>query len=151
MKSKSGTIWKPEEQWTFVTAEKDGCTGYIANSQKHDIGLGISGDSIIEVTSYQNDTTQIWKKGEPDRKGYYTLTSVTTQKVLTAISDEIIKVRGKRVIKMFHLFSSIKISYFFISHQTMNFMLQKFWWLKMNLQKMLLPKTCGSMELMPFI
>ena len=111
LKSKSGTIWKPEEQWTFVSAEKDGCTGYIANSQK-DIGLGISGDSVIEVTSYQNDTTQIWKKGEPDRKGYYTLTSVTTQKVLTAISDEIIEIRGKNVIKLFYLFFQLK---YFIS------------------------------------
>ena len=148
LKSKSGTIWKPEEQWTFVTAEKDGCTGYIANSQNPDIGLGLSGDSVIEVTSYQNDTTQIWKKGEPDRKGYYTLTSVTTQKVLTAISDETIEVRGKSMIKLFYHFSSIKISYFFISHQTMNFMLQKFWWMRMKPQNLLLQKTCGSTRLM---
>ena len=54
MKSKSGTIWKPEEQWTFVTAEKNGSMGCIENSGK-DIGLGINGDSVHEVTSYQND------------------------------------------------------------------------------------------------
>ena len=94
LKSKSGTIWKPEEQWTFVTAEKNGSMGYIANSEK-DIGLGITGDSVHEVTSYQNDATQIWKKGEPDRDGYFTLTSLRSQKVLTAISDDIIEIRGK--------------------------------------------------------
>ena len=94
LKSKSGTIWKPEEQWTFVTAEKDGRTGYIANSQK-DIGLGITGDSVHEVTSYQNDATQIWKKGQPDHEGYFTLTSQRSQKVLTAISDQILEIKGK--------------------------------------------------------
>ena len=94
LKSKSGTIWKPEEQWTFVTAEKNGSTGYIENSQK-DIGLGINGDSVHEVTSYQNDATQIWKKGEPDCEGYFTLTSLGSQKVLTAISDQILEIKGK--------------------------------------------------------
>ena len=94
MKSKSGTIWKPEEQWTFVTAEKNGSMGYIANSEK-DIGLGITGDSVHEVTSYQNDATQIWKKGEPDSDGYFSLTSLRSQKVLTAISDQILEIKGK--------------------------------------------------------
>ena len=101
MKSKSGIIWKPDEQWTFVP-EESSSKGYIANTK--DTTLGISGDSVIEVTSYQNDTTQIWKKGEPDEKGYFTLTSVKTQKVLTAISDEIIEIRGKNMIQLFYCF-----------------------------------------------
>ena len=94
LKSKSGTIWKPEEQWTFVTAEKNGSMGCIENSGK-DIGLGINGDSVHEVTSYQNDATQIWKKGEPDSDGYFTLTSPRSQKVLTAISDQILEIKDE--------------------------------------------------------
>ena len=101
LKSKSGIIWKPDEQWTFVP-EESSSKGYIANTK--DTTLGISGDSVIEVTSYQNDTTQIWKKGEPDEKGYFTLTSVKTQKVLTAISDEIIEIRGRNMIQLFYCF-----------------------------------------------
>ena len=115
MKSKSGTIWKPEEQWTFVTAEKNGSTGYIENSQK-DIGLGINGDSVHEVTSYQNDATQIWKKGEPDCEGYFTLTSLGSQKVLTAISDQILEIKGKYI--PWNYFIIFAILFFFpIDHE----------------------------------
>ena len=96
LKSKSGTIWKPDEQWTFVTAEKDSRTGYIANSQK-DIGFGITGDSVHEVTSYQNYVTQIWIKGQPDCEGYFTLTSQRSQKILTAISDQKLEIKGKYI------------------------------------------------------
>ena len=75
-------------------AEKNGSMGYIASSEK-DIGLGITGDSVHEVTSYQNDATQIWKKGKPDSDGYFTLTSLRSQKVLTAISDQILEIKGR--------------------------------------------------------
>ena len=125
MKSKSGIIWKPDEQWTFVPGESTS-KGFIANTK--DTALGVSGDSVIEVTSYQNDTEHIWEKGEPDKKGYFTLTSVKTQKVLTAISDEIIEIRGRNMIQLnCFIFFSINMFYFFISHQTMIFIHQKFW------------------------
>ena len=104
LKSKSGINWKPDEQWTFVP-EESSSKGYIANTKDTALGIsGTSGDSVIEVTSYQNDPLLIWKKGEPDEKGYFTLTSVKTQKVLTAISDEIIEIRGRNMIQLFYCF-----------------------------------------------
>ena len=43
----------------------------------------------------ENDATQMWEKGEADDEGYFTLINYHSKKVLTAISEQRLEIKGK--------------------------------------------------------
>jgi hypothetical protein len=60
----------------------------------------------------QNNTKQMWKKGEPDSEGYFSLINSHSKKVLTAISDKQLELKDplklSKVQKNFFLGHGIK-------------------------------------------
>ena len=43
----------------------------------------------------ENDATQMWEKGEANDEGYFTLINSHSKKVLTAISEHRLEIKGK--------------------------------------------------------
>ena len=56
----------------------------------------IDSDDSVKVKSFvENDATQMWEKGEADDEGYFTLINSHSKKVLTAISEHKLEIKGK--------------------------------------------------------
>lgn len=66
---------------------------YIENISKNKV-LGVTEHSVNEDTMLQNDARQMWKKGETNDEGYFTLINPRLKKVLTAISAHSLGIGG---------------------------------------------------------
>ena len=84
-----GGIWKSKEIWKFSGHSS---AVNIENTSKNTLLRATSDDLVCEVDAA---ATPIWKKGDPNVEGFYTLTSLKSQKVLTAASDESLEMRGR--------------------------------------------------------
>ena len=84
-----GGIWTSKEIWKFSDHSS---AVNIENTSKNTLLRATSDDSVCEVDAA---ATPIWKKGDPNADGYFTLTSLKSQKVLTAVSDESFEMRGR--------------------------------------------------------
>ena len=80
-----------DEKWKFKT--KDGLIS-IKNVQKTKV-LGTTNDcEVILEDLEENKDEQLWKKGEPNDEGYFTLENSEAQKVMTAISSSSLEIKG---------------------------------------------------------
>ena len=83
--------------WNFKTKDDD--LIYIENISKAKfLGTTIDGKVILEDFE-ENKAEQLWQKGNPDEKGYFILvpslpSSVTVPKVITAISESGLEIKG---------------------------------------------------------
>lgn len=82
-------IWTSKEIWKFSDHSS---AVNIENTSKNTLLRATSDDSVCEVDAA---ATPIWKKGDPDNEGYFTLTCLKSQKVLTAASNESLKMKGR--------------------------------------------------------
>lgn len=78
MKSKV-TTWKSNDKWIF----KKDCT--IENTSKKRLSI-TTDDMTIEEIPAPDNTKQIWKKGEVNKEGYFTLENESSKKFLTALA-----------------------------------------------------------------
>lgn len=53
----------------------------------------ITPNGSFHLIEYKDE--QLWKKGEPNIEGYFTLEDAKSQKVMTAVSEEKIEMKGK--------------------------------------------------------
>ena len=96
LKDKAG-LWKSDDSWTFTNQDDD--LMYIENTSKTKV-LGAKnrflsdGKVILEVCAGKAE--QLWKKGKPDAEGYFILQNSGEPKVLTAISEISLKLKGIR-------------------------------------------------------
>ena len=59
--------------------------------------MGATSDGIvIQEFLVEGKASQLWKKGEPDVEGYFTLQNSGEPKVLTAISESSLEIKGIR-------------------------------------------------------
>ena len=69
-------------------------------------------DAAKKEVMVQNNTKQMWKKGEPDSEGYFSLINSHSKKVLTAISEQKLELKDplklSKVQKNFFLGHGIK-------------------------------------------
>ena len=86
--------WVSDQDWNFKPG-KDGLI-YIENIEEDKV-LGFSKlDNKVVLEEFEEDKAeQLWKKGEPDDEGYFTLENSKVPKILTAFSTTILKVKGK--------------------------------------------------------
>ena len=89
MKNK-GNIYLSNEKWKL---KSKGTLFYIENSSKNKILAVGDDDNVNEEVLVRNDTKQLWNKGVANSEGYFTLTN--SQKVLTAVSVNCIKIKGE--------------------------------------------------------
>ena len=83
-------LWTSNDDWEVL--EKEDTKICIVNS-KHQ-ALSAKHNSVKERVLEQDNLGQLWKKGVPNSEGYFTLTSVTSPKVLTASPAKKLEVRA---------------------------------------------------------
>ena len=82
-----------DEEWNFKPKDD---YFYIENiSKKKVLGAKSHGEVILEDFE-EGKAEQLWKKGEPDAEGYFTLQNSGEPKVLTAISESSLEIKGMR-------------------------------------------------------
>ena len=93
LKNKEGA-WKSDDNWEF----KPQINGliYIENTSKTKVLGSTSDGKVIEEVKVEGKAEQLWKKGEPDAEGYFTLQNSGEPKVLTAISESSLEIIGMR-------------------------------------------------------
>ena len=90
LKNKAG-LWK-SVTWTFKTKDDD--LIYIENASKTKVLQATSDGKVIQEVFVDGKADQLWKKGKPDAEGYFTLENSGVPKVLTAISESGLKIKG---------------------------------------------------------
>ena len=58
-----------------------------------------SDDRVIQEVFVEGKADQLWKKGKPDDQGYFTLENSGMSKVLTAISEVGLKIKGNTTMR----------------------------------------------------
>lgn len=90
-----------KQLWNKGVANSEGYFT-LTNSHKVLTAVSVNGikvkdsDDSVKVKSFvENDATQMWEKGEGDDEGYFTLINSHSKKVLTAISEHRLEMKGK--------------------------------------------------------
>ena len=101
----NGDVWQPNHQWNVIANEsnQNEIMVYIENklTNKTLVVIGNSTTVTKEILA-QNERKQMWKKGVPNHEGYFTLTylesnkvvTTTTNKVLTATNGTSLEIKG---------------------------------------------------------
>ena len=80
------------EEWNFKDKHD---MIYIENISRKKV-LGITNDSEVILEDFKEDKAeQLWKKGEPNADGYFTLENSKVPKVITANSSGGLEIKGK--------------------------------------------------------
>ena len=93
LKNKAG-IWKSDDLWNFTTKDDD--LIYIKNNSTTKVFEATSDGKVIQEVLVEGKADQLWKKGEPDAEGYFTLQNYGEPKLLTAISESSLEIKGMR-------------------------------------------------------
>ena len=92
LKNKEG-VWTSVDMWNFKTNEDDDLV-YIENTSRNKV-LEITKGGQVLLKDYKEDKIeQLWKKSEPDQKGYFSLESSVPAKVITATSERGLEIKG---------------------------------------------------------
>ena len=84
--------WMSDEEWSF-NQTKDGLI-YIQSISKTEV-LGTTNDSKVILEDFEEDKSeQLWKKGEPNPEGYFTLENSKVPMVMTATSSNSAELKG---------------------------------------------------------
>ena len=85
-----------DEKWKFKTNDD---LIYIENISKKKV-LGTKSDGKVILEDFKKDQAeQLWKKGEPDAEGYYTLENSNMGKFMTAISEGGLEITGNMTLR----------------------------------------------------
>ena len=91
LKNKAG-LWKSVDSWNFKTEAENFI--YIENTSKTKVLVATSDDKVFEEVFEDGKADQIWKKTKPDTEGYVTLQKQFEPKVITAISESGLELKG---------------------------------------------------------
>ena len=89
LKNKAG-LWKSVDLWIFKPKDNDSI--YIENTSKSKVLAAASDGKVIQEV--KGKAFQLWKKGNLDPEGYFTLENSEVPKVLTAISESGLEIKG---------------------------------------------------------
>ena len=95
MLQNKGGLWKSNDVWKFKPKGDDWI--YIENTSKTKVLAITNNNEVIPEDFEENkEAKQLWKKGELDAEDYYTLENSGVTKVLTAISESGLVIKGKK-------------------------------------------------------
>ena len=97
LKNKAG-LWKSVDSWIFKYVSAS--VFYIENTLKTKVLVATSDDKVFEEVFEDGKADQIWKKTKPDTEGYVTLQKQFEPKVITAISESDLEMKGKIALKI---------------------------------------------------
>ena len=90
LQNKDG-FWNSNDMWNFTSKEDLIC---IENINKTKV-WGITNDSKVILENFEEGKDgQLWKKGEPNAEGYFTLENYNVSKFLTAASLTTLELKG---------------------------------------------------------
>ena len=88
-------VWRSNDEWSFV--EKDSLM-IIKNISKDKV-LGTTADGTVILEEFNEiNVGQLWIQSKESNEHYYTFKSALNMKFLTAISNDTLEVKGKKVI-----------------------------------------------------
>ena len=95
LKTKEG-LWTSADEWNFKT--KDDLI-YIENITNTKV-LGTTIDGKVILEDFEEDKPeQLWKKGEPNAEGYFTLENSKFPKLMTGISSSGLEIKGNLTLR----------------------------------------------------
>ena len=95
LQNKQG-LWKSDDFWEFSSNED---LIYIYNSNKTKV-WGTTNDNIVILENFEGGKAQqLWKKGEPNAEGYFTLGNSNRTEIMTAVSSSILQIKGNLTLK----------------------------------------------------
>ena len=90
LKNKAG-IWKSVDSWNFTTHDNDSI--YINNTSKSKVLEARSDGKVIQEVFADGKAEQLWKKGN-SAEGYFTIENSVFPKVITAIYESGLEIKG---------------------------------------------------------
>ena len=91
LKNKAG-VWKSVDSWIFTPK---GNEWIIENNSETKVLEATSDSKVIFKDFDEGKAEQLWKKGELDAEGYFTLENSGVPKVLTAMPENELEIKGK--------------------------------------------------------
>ena len=92
LQNKEDQLWMSDEEWNFNQTKDD--LIHIENISKTKV-LGATNYGEVILEDFQEyKAEQLWKKGEPSGKGYFTLENSKVPKIMTAVSSSILQIKG---------------------------------------------------------
>ena len=86
--------WVSDHDWNFKPG-KDGLIYIESITDDQVLEFRQDLDNTVVLEEFEEDKAeQLWKKGEPDDEGYFTLENSKVSKIMTAFSETILKVKG---------------------------------------------------------
>ena len=92
MLKNKGELWKSVDAWIFKP--KDDELIYIENTSETKVLGATSDGKVIQEVFVDGKADQLWKKGKPDAEGYFTLENSGVPKIITAISESGLEIKG---------------------------------------------------------
>ena len=81
------------EEWVFKPKTN---LIYIQNNLTKKV-LGTANDGQVIPEDYEEGKAQqLWKKGDPNTEGYFTLENFKESKLMTAISPSVLQIKGNK-------------------------------------------------------
>ena len=93
----NGDVWQSNHQWNVTTNETNPneTMVYIENSLTNKTLVVIRNSiTITEKILDQNESKPMWKKGVPNHEGYFNLTYLASNKVLTTTNATSLEMKG---------------------------------------------------------
>ena len=118
LKNKAG-VWKSDDNWNFIP-KHDGLI-CIENTSKTKILATTNDNKIIFEVFEQGKADQLWKKGKLDAEGYFTLEHFGVPKLITAISESGLEIKGNITLRWILLADYIFVDYLlccFFTHRS---------------------------------
>ena len=92
-----GKIWDSDEKWIFKRQTID--LIYIENILTKKV-LEFTNDDLVSQEDYvKGKLQQLWKKGDPNAEGYFTLETSTRTKMMTANTSRTLIIKGNITLK----------------------------------------------------
>ena len=96
--------------WIFKPKDDD--LIYIENTSKAKV-LGATSDGKVILEDFEEGNAhQLWKKGELDAEDYFTLENSGVPKVLTAISESTLEIKGNITMRLILLVDYLQCCFF---------------------------------------
>ena len=84
---------------------------YVENISKTKV-LGATTDGKVILEDFEEHKAgQLWKKGEPDADGYFTLENSNVVKIITAISETGLEIKGTITLRWITSYNYVIIDY----------------------------------------
>ena len=100
MLQNKGGLWKSNDVWKFKPKGDDWI--YIENTSKTKVLAITNNNEVIQEDFEDDNAKQLWKKGESDAEGYFTLKNSEVPKLITAISSRRLKIKGNIILQWIH-------------------------------------------------